>query len=267
MGRVSDAMVELFLNEFFAGMARHPDADGILLALHGAMVTSSDDDGEGLVLQRVREKVGPDLPIVVTLDLHAHVTARMVEHATAIIIYKTYPHIDPRERAVEAVRMMADVLEGRCHPTMALCKPPLIPLVNMQFTDRGAARHFMEHLTQLERGGGARDGAHARVLSASLAMGFPWADIAHLGMAFVVCTDDDLPAAQRLADQLGAQAWARREESAAGLPFGPSFGRPDKCFSFSAHMNSSNLKDAPDFDDKAFRQDFDDKAAPEPMFI
>ncbi len=63
--------------------------DAVLLALHGAMVTESDDDAEGLVLQRVRDRMGADIPVVVTLDLHAHVTQRMVDHATAHVIYKT----------------------------------------------------------------------------------------------------------------------------------------------------------------------------------
>lgn len=65
----------------------------MLLALHGAMVTESDDDAEGLVLQRVRDRLGTDIPVVVTLDLHAHVTQRMVDHATALVIYKTCTHI------------------------------------------------------------------------------------------------------------------------------------------------------------------------------
>jgi microcystin degradation protein MlrC len=65
----------------------------VLLALHGAMVTESDDDAEGLVLQRVRDRVGKDIPVVVTLDLHAHVTQRMVDHATALVIYKTCAHV------------------------------------------------------------------------------------------------------------------------------------------------------------------------------
>ena len=64
----------------------------MLLALHGAMVTESDDDAEGLVLQRVRERLGTEIPVVVTLDLHAHITQRMVDQATTLVIYKTCAH-------------------------------------------------------------------------------------------------------------------------------------------------------------------------------
>jgi microcystin degradation protein MlrC len=227
MGRVADKMVDIFLERLLGGLDAAPNVDGILLALHGAAVAEGDDDVEGLVLERVRAHVGPDMPVVVTLDLHAHVTQRMVDHATALVIYKTYPHIDNRARAVEAVRIMADTVEGRIVPTMALARPPMIPLVNMQFTSRGLAREFMEQLSALEHAavptppgdapapvaawssGRAR---RAKAVSASLAMGFPWADIPHVGMAFVVCTDGDQGAAQRIADGLAAQAWARREE-------------------------------------------------------
>ena len=222
-----------------------------MLALHGAMVTESDDDAEGLVLQRVRDRLGTDIPVVVTLDLHAHVTQRMVDHATALVIYKTCthilglntdrifwfsqtcpvfladPHIDSRSRAVEAVRVIADTVEGHVTPTMALAKPPIIPLVNMQFTARGFARELMQQLSALESATELTEpgtapapveswssgrSSRTEVISCSLAFGFPWADIPHVGMAFVVCTDDDQVAAQRIADRLATQAWERRAE-------------------------------------------------------
>lgn len=177
----------------------------------------------------------------------------MVDYATALVIYKTCahvhvtlysafvqccvkfnlnvvlpdPHIDSRSRAVEAVRVIADTIEGHIKPTMALAKPPIIPLVNMQFTARGLARELMEELSVLESAAertepgtapvpveswsGGRS-SHTEVISSSLAFGFPWADISHVGMAFVVCTNDDHATAKRIADQLAAKAWERREE-------------------------------------------------------
>ena len=78
--------------------------DGVLLALHGAMVTEIDDDGDGYILQIVREIVGPDVSVVATLDLHANISPRMVELADMLIGYDTYPHIDMAERGEEAYR-------------------------------------------------------------------------------------------------------------------------------------------------------------------
>ena len=101
--------------------------DGILLALHGAMVTEIDDDGDGYVLQTVREIVGPDVPVVATLDLHANISARMVELADVLIGYDTYPHIDMAERAEEASAVLARLMRGEIRPTPALRKPPMLP--------------------------------------------------------------------------------------------------------------------------------------------
>lgn len=74
--------------------------DGVCLSLHGAAVTATEDDAEGALLEALRAVVGPDVPIVATLDLHANATARMAKNANALVSYRTYPHIDGYERAV-----------------------------------------------------------------------------------------------------------------------------------------------------------------------
>ncbi len=73
------------------------ELDGILLGLHGAMVTDFCEDGEGELLERLRAVVGPDLPIAITLDLHANVTPKMCALANIVVSYKTYPHVDMRD--------------------------------------------------------------------------------------------------------------------------------------------------------------------------
>ena len=88
--------------------------DGILLSLHGSMVPSFCEDGEGELLRRLRAIVGPDLPIAVTLDLHAMVTPAMVEQAQILVSYKTYPHIDMREIGAQAGRLLDATLRGTC---------------------------------------------------------------------------------------------------------------------------------------------------------
>src|SRR5258708_38526707 len=76
------------------GITAAGQLDAVYLDLHGAMVTEHLDDGEGEILARVRKVIGKDLPLVVSLDLHANVTPQMVEHADALIAYRTYPHVD-----------------------------------------------------------------------------------------------------------------------------------------------------------------------------
>ena len=82
--------------------------DGVLLALHGAMVTERDRDGDALLLEAARRVVGTEMPIVSTLDLHANISQRMVDAADVLIGYDTYPHVDMAERAIEACSVLAN---------------------------------------------------------------------------------------------------------------------------------------------------------------
>eukprot|EP01051_Picozoa_sp_SAG22_P015701 SAG22_NODE_2091_length_3027_cov_1.473702_1_plen_738_part_00 len=212
-GLVSDEVVEFVWAELSKCLDAHPDTAGVLLALHGALILQSYDDGEGLLLSRLRSKVGPDLPVVATLDLHAHLSEAMVASADALIGYKTYPHVDYVDRAAEATKLIAKMIRGESKPAMAAAKPPMIPMVPKQFTGAGAAKEFITKLQQLEQ-------RNPDVISATLLMGFPWADIPDMGAAFIVVTeagdDDDDGAgaalAQQLADELAAELWERRDE-------------------------------------------------------
>ena len=87
--------------------------DGICLSLHGAMVTETEDDAEGALLELLRGVVGPDVPIATTLDLHANATRRMAKNANALVSYRTYPHIDGYERAVQAAALVQEAMDGQ----------------------------------------------------------------------------------------------------------------------------------------------------------
>ena len=93
-GHVSDAAFDDIAGRIVDGILRAGPIDAIYLDLHGAMITQSDRDGEGLLLSRLRARVGPELPIVISLDLHANVSARMVDLTDTICIFRTYPHLD-----------------------------------------------------------------------------------------------------------------------------------------------------------------------------
>lgn len=94
-------------------------AEGVYLDLHGAMVTEHYDDGEGELLRRVRALIGPDVPLVASLDLHANVTERMLAQANALIAYRTYPHIDMADTGARAFAFMQKRREGMPRPHLA----------------------------------------------------------------------------------------------------------------------------------------------------
>lgn len=100
--------------------------DGICLSLHGAAVTATEDDAEGALLEALRGVVGPDVPVLATLDLHANATAKMAKNANALVSYRTYPHIDGYERAAQAAALAQAAMEGKKKPRCLLVQPAML---------------------------------------------------------------------------------------------------------------------------------------------
>ncbi len=175
--------------------------DALLLDLHGAMVTQSVEDGEGELLDRLRQ-LYPDIPIAVGLDMHANLYPRMVENSTVITGYVTYPHIDTYETGIRAATVLFDYLEGKTAPTMAWGNAPMLPHVMRQGTDDFPNRELQLRVQDLER---------SEALAVSLLTGFPHADILNAGLSVVVVTDNDMDKAQSIRDELLEMAWGHRE--------------------------------------------------------
>lgn len=192
--------------EVLAALRSQLPVDAVLLALHGAMAADGAPDVEGEVLAAVRELVGPDVPVVATLDLHVNVTQRMVEAADALVLYHTYPHVDVFETGERGAAVLRRILVDGARPVTAFQKLPLVvPAERSNTQDPGSASHeFRLTLEALE--------AHPRVLSAGLATVQPWLDIPELGSAVVIVTDDDPELAQSACASLAGDVWQRREE-------------------------------------------------------
>ena len=166
--------------------------DGIYLDLHGAMVTEHLEDGEGELLERLRRLVGPSLPIVVSLDLHANVTQRMVEHATVLVSCRTYPHVDLAESGLACAQILDRLLrQGKLAKAMRRADY-LVPLT-WQCTLIDPAQSLYRELAEQER--------KRSLVSASFTFGFPPADIAECGPAIVAYAADQADA-DRAADYL-----------------------------------------------------------------
>src|SRR3954469_14707945 len=109
--------------------------DAVYLDLHGAMVAEHVDDGEGEIIARVRKVIGKDLPLMVSLDLHANVTPQMVEHADALIAYRTYPHVDMAETGRAAARHLARLLGSKQKFAKAFRQLPFLIPISWQCTN------------------------------------------------------------------------------------------------------------------------------------
>src|SRR5216683_2756222 len=146
--------------------------DGVYLDLHGAMVAEHLDDGEGEILARVREAIGKDLPLVVSLDLHANVTPEMVEHADALIAYRTYPHVDMADTGRAAVRHLALLLSTGQKFAKAFRQLPFLIPISWQCTNDQPTKGIYEKLAALQSDA---------VPTLSFAPGFPAADFPDCG--------------------------------------------------------------------------------------
>ena len=125
-GPLTRSTFDQLLDDLLARLQSALPLDGVLLALHGAMTVEDDPDAEGTILEAVRSVVGTAMPIGVSLDLHGHITPRMVEHASFLIGYQEYPHIDIHETGLRTARLFLAMLAGERHPTTALAKRPMI---------------------------------------------------------------------------------------------------------------------------------------------
>ena len=138
--------------------------DGVLLHLHGAMVSDSHEDAEGELLARLRRRLGPEVPVVVTLDLHANVTQRMADNANALIAYRTYPHIDQYERAWQGAELLERAMQGEIRPQTVIARRPMIYGLDHGRTQQGPMAELIARGEALEQSGEALVGQHLRRL-------------------------------------------------------------------------------------------------------
>jgi microcystin degradation protein MlrC len=186
-------------------LRRAGPVDAVLLALHGSLVAEGTPDVEGEILEAIRQVIGPRIPLVATLDLHANVTRRMVDQADALVLYHTAPHLDVFETGQRGAAVLRRILDG-ARPVSAFQKLPMVvPAERANTQDPASVSHdFRRHLQELE--------AHPRILSAGLATVQPWLDIPELGSAILIVSDGDEELARSSCATLAAEVWRRRRE-------------------------------------------------------
>jgi microcystin degradation protein MlrC len=191
------------------GLAALEDFDAVYLDLHGAMVTDHLEDGEGDFIARVREAIGPDCPLVVSLDLHSNTTEAMMAESDGLIAYRTYPHIDMADTGARAARYLDRLLEaGEARPAKARRAVPFLMPLTGQCTMMEPMQGVYGHLAELE--------ADADIWGLSFTPGFPPADIHDCGPV-VVAYGEDQETADGAADALFDYIMAREAEFAVPM--------------------------------------------------
>ena len=202
-GIVAQSAYTTLLEQLLAALSAALPVDGVLLALHGAMVAEGQDDCEGEILARIRQLVGPDCPIVSTLDMHGNLSQRMVDAADVLVAFNENPHLDTFERGVEAAHILQRMLAGERTVAKALVKPPLLLSALTTWTAQLPLSAAHARAAELRQ--------NSQVANISILGGFAYADVADSGVSVLVTTWGDAALAQDYAQELADLLWANRQ--------------------------------------------------------
>jgi microcystin degradation protein MlrC len=199
-GPVEDAFFVELLDTIERRLRAALPVDAVYICSHGAGLTTEEDDPDGVLFERVRAIVGPDVPIAATLDLHANVSERMVRSVDAFIGYRTNPHLDMRERGAEAASAIREMFGG-VRPQRAFIRLPIVPPTVTMLTASGPYAEMIE-LGQRR--------INPEIMNVSVMGGFAFADTAKNGLTVVVTARRDKRAAENLAREIAELGWANR---------------------------------------------------------
>jgi len=208
-GVVEDAVYDQIIGEMCERLAHEADSlDGVLLSLHGAMVTETRQDTETHILNDVRRAVGYDLPVMVALDLHANLDPSLLTKATAVFGYRSSPHVDAGETGERAASAMLDALAGNTVPVCAMKRPQLVIPSLFSATTVYPANRIIQRVMQWQE--------KPRVIDVSFFFGFAWSDVHQLGASAVAVTHDAPELAQVIVQDLSDMAWSMKEDLTSG---------------------------------------------------
>ncbi len=202
-GPLTASTFEQLVTQMLDELKEAGQLDGILVAPHGATVCETFPDADGEWLARLRNQVGPDVPIIGTLDLHTNLSPKMIQSCNAFVAYRTNPHLDQRARGIEAARLMARTLAGEIRPTMAAVFPPLAINIERQATDEDDLKPLYDFADEQL--------SESSILSNSILLGFPYSDVHEMGSAVLVVTNNNEQLATTSARELASVMWERRE--------------------------------------------------------
>lgn len=207
-GRLTNETLLVLIEHVQSTLRAAGELDGLVLCLHGALASESSDCADSDLVAAARAIVGASCPIVVTLDLHANVTASMIERSDAVVGFKTYPHIDQSETGAQAAKVMKAILADMgTIGTVAAKRPMLVPAESQSTTDGP-----LVEAVQL-----AKQSISDSILDVSIFPVQPWLDVEELGLAVTVTHVGEPEAATSIAEDVATNIWNRRHQFAVEL--------------------------------------------------
>ena len=190
------------LNDLKKLILNSPRLDGLLLALHGSLAIEDEPDGESEILEFLQSILSKNIPIGVSLDLHGHITKRMIKQNIFFVGYKNYPHIDMYKTGEKTAKLLISTLKKEIIPKMTLSKIPLIISPVIGRTDQGPMKNIYETFIDLEK--------KEDILDVSCYMVQPWLDFEDIGFATLICSNNNQAKAKILSDSICKQVWEIR---------------------------------------------------------
>jgi len=202
-GTITAETYQALLSDLMEAVDAVGHVDAFLVVPHGAGVSEAHRDMDGHWLAQLREKVGANVPIVGTLDLHANVSPLMVSSTNALVSYRQNPHVDQRQRGKEAAELLVKSLKKEIKLAQVLVQVPLAISIEQQFTAHEPCKSLYAYAQELS--------AQKGILSISIQHGFPYADVEEMGTSFIVVADGDTRLAQATGNKLAAYIVEHKE--------------------------------------------------------
>lgn len=193
-GIITAEAYAVLLKELLEELDKVLPIDGCMVVPHGAAVSESFVDMDGHWLNLLRNKLGGQVPIIGTLDPHANVSPLMIASTDALIAYRSNPHIDQRQVGKDAAALMVGTLRKEIRPTQVLVQLPMAISIEQQYTDKDPCKSLYAYAQRLSK--------ERMVLSISIILGFPYADVVEMGTSFIIIADGNRDAAQLVGEQL-----------------------------------------------------------------
>ena len=210
IGTITKDAYDRISTEMFGMLRDQGPWDAVLICNHGAAVSEEFPDMDAEFTRAVREIVGPNIPVGLTLDMHSNISRELIEHTTACVVWCTNPHLDTRIRGRKTAELIYDAALGKIKPVQWIETPPVLVNIVRQFTGEEPMKGLVDDaIAANERPG---------ILDTSVAEGYPYADVEEMGMSFIAIADDDLAAAKSAAKWMAIRAWDQRVELNVPVP-------------------------------------------------
>lgn len=211
IGTITKDAYDRLTAEMFGMLRDDGPWDAVLISNHGAAVSEEFPDMDGEFCRAVREIVGPDIRIGVTLDMHANVSKEIVENTDVCVVWRTNPHLDPKVRSRKCAEMVVRAARGEIDPAQWIEMPPMYVNIVKQFTGEDPMRSFVADAVKANEMPG--------ILDTSVAEGYPYSDVEKMGMSWVAIADNgDVELAKSTAKGMAVKAWERRAELDVEVP-------------------------------------------------